>query len=188
MDIKKFIPWNWFKKEEESTDKTVPVRHEGAQGRSLVQSSPIQQFHQEIDRLFERMLRGLDLSPFGLDMPFTPLVADSLLKPSLDLSATDKAYTLSVELPGVNEKDVSLEIANDTLTIRGEKKQEAEEKDKNFYRVERAYGAFQRVLSLPEDVDQDGLKARFEKGVLTVTMPRKAVPESGVKRIDIQSG
>jgi HSP20 family protein len=110
-----------------------------------------------------------------------------MLKPTLDLSATDKKYTISVEIPGVDEKDVKLEIANDTLTIRGEKKQENEEKDKNYYRVERSYGSFQRVLSLPEDADQAGVKATFKRGILFISMPRKAVPQADVRKIDIKS-
>jgi HSP20 family protein len=104
----------------------------------------------------------------------------------LDLGATDKAYTATVEVPGVDEKDVKVEMVNDTLTIRGEKKQEKEEKDKNYYRMERSYGSFQRVLSLPEDADQEGVSATFKNGVLTVTMPRKAAPAAHVRQIEIQ--
>ena len=89
-------------------------------------------------------------------------------------------------MPGVDEKDVKVEIANDTLTIRGEKKQEKEENHKNYYRMERSYGSFQRVLSLPEDADQEGVSATFKNGVLTVTMPRKAAPQANVRRIEIQ--
>ncbi len=73
------------------------------------------------------------------------------------------------------------------MTIRGEKKQEKEEKDKNYYRMERSYGSFQRVLSLPEDADQEGVAATFKNDVLTVTMPRKAAPQAHVRQIEIQS-
>ena len=116
-----------------------------------------------------------------------PRLAEGMFKPSLDLGATDKEYTVTVELPGVDEKDVRLEIVNDNLIIRGEKKQETEEQEKNYYRMERSYGSFERVLSLPEDADQDGVKATFKKGVLTVTLPRKALPESDVKKIEVKS-
>lgn len=103
------------------------------------------------------------------------------------LSATDTEYTVTAEIPGVDDKDVKLEIVDDTLTIRGEKKQEKEEKEKNYYRLERSYGSFQRVLSLPDDVDQDGVKANFKKGVLTITLPRKALPKPEAKRIEIKA-
>jgi HSP20 family protein len=112
---------------------------------------------------------------------------DGLLRPTLDLGATDNAYTVSVEVPGVDEKDVKVEIANDALTIRGEKKQAIEEKDKNYYHMERSYGSFERVLSLPEDADQEGIAATFKNGVLKVTMPRIAAPQAHVKQIEIQS-
>nr|WP_281357791.1 Hsp20/alpha crystallin family protein [Desulfobacter latus] len=112
-------------------------------------------------------------------------ITGSLLKPRLDLSATDKEYTVSLEIPGVSEKDVNLELADDTLIIRGEKKQKKEEKKKNFYRLERSYGSFQRTLSLPEDADKDNIKADFKNGVLNITIPRKALP-SGTKAKQIE--
>ena len=189
MDVKKWVPWNWFKKEEEAAGKTVPVRREQAQENDAgAFFSPLQQFHQEVDRLFDRAFRGFGLTPFGFDRPMMPRLGEGMLKPTLDLGATDKAYHITVEIPGVEEKDVKLEIVNDTLTISGEKKQEKEEKEKNYYRMERSYGAFRRVLSLPEDVDQDGIKAAFKKGVLTVTLPRKAMPASDAKQIEVKSG
>ncbi len=188
MDIKKWVPWNWFKKEEEDAVKTVPVRRESARERGGALVHPLRQFHEEIDRFFDQAFRGFGLSPFGVDRPAWPHLTEGMFKPSLDLGASDKAYTITVEIPGVDEKDVTLEIVNDTLTIRGEKQHEKEEKEKNYYRMERSYGAFQRVLSLPQDADQDGVKAVFKKGVLTVTLPRKALPKSDVKQIEVQSG
>ena len=187
MDIKKWIPWNWFKKEEEDAGKTLPVKRETAPERGGTLASPLQQFHQEIDRLFEQAFRGFGLAPFWYDRPLLPRLAEGMLKPNLDLGATDKEYTITVEIPGVDEKDVKLEIINDTLTIRGEKKRETEEQEKNYYRMERSYGSFERVLSLPEDADQDGVKATFKKGVLTVTLPRKALPKADVKKIEVRS-
>jgi hypothetical protein len=80
-------------------------------------------------------LSGFDLLPVGFDRPLGHRMLDGMLRPTLDLGATDKAYTVSAEVPGVDEKDVKVEIAKDTLTIRGEKKQETEEKDKNDYRL-----------------------------------------------------
>lgn len=188
MDIKKFAPWNWFKKEEEDAGSTVPVVRSDEQQYKpdLGTHNPIVQMHREVDRLFENALRGFGLSPFRSDL-FTPFAAPGLLKPQVDIGATDKEYSITVEVPGVEEKDVKVEIANNTLTIRGEKKQEKEEKDKNYYRIERNYGSFQRVLSLPEDADQEGVNAVFKKGVLTITMPRKALPKAEVKQIEIKS-
>lgn len=188
-DIKKFAPWNWFKKEEEHGDVAVPVqradttagRPEGNYGH------PLLQLHREMDRLFDNAFRGFGMSPRSRDF-FSPLTTGGLLKPQVDVGANDKEYSITVEVPGVDEKDVKVEIINNTMTIRGEKKQEKEEKEKNFYRVERSYGSFQRVLSLPDDADQEGVKAKFKKGVLRVTIPRKVLPESAVKKIEIKGG
>ena len=186
MSMKKWIPWNWFKKEEEDTGRPVPVQRASADDQLPALSGSLARFHQDIDRLFEQAFRGFDLSPFGSNRSLWPRMNDGMLKPTLDLGATEKEYTVAVEVPGVDEKDVKVEIANDTLTIRGEKKQEREEKEKNYYRMERSYGSFQRVLSLPEDADQEGVSATFKNGVLTVTMPRKAAPATPVRKIEIQ--
>ena len=187
MSVKKWIPWNWFKNEEESAGKSVPVQHASVQERGHVLSRTIEQFHREFDRLFDRTFRDFGLTPYEFNRPLLPRMNDGMLKPTLDLGATDKEYTVTLEIPGVDEKDVRLEIVNDTLTIQGEKKQENEEKGKNYYRMERSYGSFQRMLSLPEDADQNDVTATFKKGVLTVTMPRKALPKADVKQIEVKS-
>ena len=185
MDIKKLAPWNWFNKENTSDGHAVPVNKGHSIGNRSVSMFPSHTVFEEIDRLLENAFHGFGLSPFGEGRKMLEGISGNILKPRLDLGATEKEYTISVEIPGVNEKDVQLEITNDTLTISGEKKQETEEKNKNYYRLERSYGSFQRVLSLPEDADQDGVKALFKKGILTVTIHRKVLPGSKVKQIQI---
>ncbi len=189
MDIKKWIPWNWFKKEEEEdAGKTSPVKREDAKGQISAPVHPLLHFHQEIDRLFDQAFRSFGLAPLAFDRSlFSSPQAEGMLKPTLDLGASENEYTITVEIPGVDENDVNVEIANDILTISGEKKQEKEEKERNYYRMERTYGSFKRVLHLPEDADQENVKATFKKGVLTVTMPRKALPKSEVKKIEVKS-
>jgi HSP20 family protein len=188
MDIKKLAPWNWFKKEEEDGGAVVPVKRKEQKStlNDNVSYHPIIQLHREMDRLFENALRGFGLSSISNEL-FTPLSSSGLLKPELDVAVTDKEYSITVEVPGVNEKDVKIEIVDNTMTIRGEKKQEKEEKEKDYYRVERSYGSFQRVLSLPEDANQDDVKATFKNGVLTIKMPRKALPiKTDLKKIEIK--
>ncbi len=187
MDIKKLAPWNWFKKEEEEAGKPLPVQRSRGLDLGYPLYHPLNRLHQEIDRMFDNAFRSFSMTPFGFDRPFLPMMEEGILKPTLDLSATGKEYSVTVEIPGVDEKDIQVDLANDTLTIRGEKKQEKEEKERNYYRMERSYGSFQRVLSLPEDADQDGVTAKFKKGVLTVVIPRKAVPASEVKKIEVKS-
>lgn len=187
MDISKLAPWNWFKKEEEQQGASLPVKRQD-QPVPAQHSHPLSQLHGEIDRLFEEAFRGFGIPSLWGGRMFPALTQTDWLKPTLDVGATDKEYTISVELPGVDQKDVQLEVVNDTLLIKGEKKQEKEEKDKDFYRIERSYGSFQRILSLPEDADQDNINAVYKNGVMKITLPRKAQTEKETKRIEIKNG
>jgi HSP20 family protein len=184
MDLKKLAPWNWFKKEEEQQAVTLPVQRQG----QLRPHSPIAQFHQEIDRMFDNFFRGFGFPSMGLDREHSLFAQNEWLKPTLDIAAGEKEYTISVELPGVDEKDVQLELMEDTLVIKGEKKHEKEEKEKNYYRMERSYGSFQRVLSLPEDADREGIGAAYRSGILKITVPRKGGPKKESRQISIKSG
>ena len=185
MDMKKWIPWNWFKKEDEAAGGSVPVRRDAGLESGYGAAGSLARFHQDVDRIFGQAFRGFGLTPWQIGRASWPFSEDDLLKPTLDLAATDKAYAVDVEIPGVKASDIDVEIVNDTLTIRGEKRRESKHSEKNFYRMERTYGSFQRVLSLPEDVDQDGVTATMKKGVLTITMPRTPVPRADVKKIGV---
>lgn len=186
MNIKKLAPWNWFNKEEEAGSNVPVVQKTDVQPSYTggVAMHPIGRLHREVDRLFDYAFRGFGMAPFRSDI-FPSMTDVGMLKPQVDIGATDTEYSITVEVPGVDEKDVKGEIANDTMTIRGEKKQEKEEKDKSFYRIERFYGSFQRILSLPVDADQENVKATFNKSILTIKMPRKDMPKSQVKQISI---
>jgi HSP20 family protein len=184
MDLKKLAPWNWFKKEEEQHATAVPVQRHG----QLQSYSPIAQFHQEIDRIFESFFRGFGLPSVGLGRENALLAPSDWIKPTLDVAAGEKEYTITVELPGVEEKDVQLELTEDTLVIKGEKKQEKEEKERNYYRMERSYGSFQRVLSLPEDAESESISASYKNGILKISIPRKAAVRKESRQITIQSG
>jgi len=189
MDIKKLNPWNWFKNEEHAISANVPVRRPD-QPYVSPNYNPVAQFRREFDQMFDNVFSryGFPSFPsFELLKPFEATSPTGWFRPNLDISTTDKAYTISVEVPGVDEKDVKLELAGNNLTIKGEKQQEKEEKNKNFYRMERSYGSFQRVLSLPEDADQDSIDAKFRNGVLTINLARKQVAEEPeAKQIEIK--
>ena len=122
MDIKRWVPWNWFKKEQEEAGRTVPLKRPGALKPTVGQRHPLASFHREFDRLFDDLLQGSGRSPLGFDLRSWPTVTGDMLKPTMDISSAEKEYTLTVEVPGVKEDDVQLELADDTLTIRGEKK------------------------------------------------------------------
>jgi HSP20 family protein len=186
LKLKKLAPWNWFKKEEE-VDHSVPVKHGSSTMYPQRGHDSMLQLHRDIDHLFDRFFREFN-SPLLTGWPtFPSFEGQGVLKPRVDLSAREQEYLLTVEIPGVNEKDVRLDISGNMMTIQGEKKQEKEEKETDYYRIERSYGSFQRVLSLPEDVEQEKIKARFKDGVLSVTMPRKTMHKGEVKQIKINA-
>ena len=175
MNIRKFEPWHWFDVDPEN--RRVPISH------SIL--GPVDDLHGMIDRLFVNTLRGR--WP-GEGVTGFPGAAEGLFIPKLDVKATDKEYDISAELPGVQEKDISIEVEDRTFVLSGEKKDEREEKKEGeggHYRMERRYGSFRRVLTLPDDADVDGAKAEFKDGVLKVTFPRKALAAENKKSIPI---
>ncbi len=180
MNLKKLMPWNWFKKEEETA--TVPVKR-----ADLLSGDPLAQLHADIDRLFGQMFRavgwpGTDMSRLFGDTALVPL------KPHVDIAATDREYVITAEVPGLEANDLHLELLEDTLLIRGEKRQEWEKQNAGVYRMERRYGAFERMLSLPDDADRDRLEAKLKHGVLTVTIPRKPSPKGASRLIEVKAG
>lgn len=126
-----------------------------------------------------------DRDPLGLPVTRWFGEESGFVMPKLDISETDKEMEITVELPGMTEKDVDLEIHNGVLTIKGEKKEEKEKKDKTYHRMERTYGSFQRSFSLPPTVDEDKVEADFENGILTITLVKKRAEEPAKKKIKI---
>ncbi len=149
----------------------IPVGSERGVTRPL--SNPFSALQQEIDRLFEGFSRGFSGFPAREVMP------------SMDLSETDKEIEITAELPGLEEKDIQLNVTDSVLTIRGEKKNEREETKKDYHLVQRTYGSFTRAVQLPEGVNADGIKAVMSKGVLKVTVPKPTPAQT--KKIDIKA-
>jgi HSP20 family protein len=143
------------------------------------EDNPFMTLHREMNRLFDDVFRGFDLAPFGSERVFDRLGGDW---PNLEVSETDKEIKVSAELPGLEEKDVKVELANGVLAISGEKKTETEDKDRLF--SERYYGRFERRIPV-EDVNEDKVSASFKNGVLTVMLPKAAQAQSKVKRIAV---
>ncbi len=134
------------------------------------------QLRGEMERLFDRF--GFGMTPFrtwfDLEPAVTARTGFTMPSPAMDIVEDEKDYKLTAELPGMAEKDVQVAVSGDTLTVKGEKKQETERKDKNYSLSERCYGSFQRTFYLPDGVDRDKIAAEFSKGVLTVTLPKSA--------------
>lgn len=125
---------------------------------------PLLSLRHEMDRLFEDFFHGWDLAPFA--------GARGMEVPKIDLAETNKEVKVSADLPGTDPKDVDISVSGNVLTIKGERKEEKEEKEKDYHRTERWTGTFQRSVTLPCDVDIDKTDATFKKGVLTITMPK----------------
>ena len=140
---------------------------------------PFLTLHREMNRLFDDVFRGFDLTPFnGVDRLFSRGAG----WPNIEVSESDQNIKVTAELPGLEEKDVQVELANGVLAIKGEKKTETEDKDRLF--SERYYGRFERRIRV-EDVAEDKVSAAFSNGVLTVTMPKAPQAQSNVKRIAV---
>jgi len=131
-------------------------------------------FRKEMDDLWRRF--------FG-EMPLARTFAEEWL-PTVDISEGKDNFVIKVELPGVDEKDVSVSISENILTIKGEKNKEEEEKGEHYYSCERCYGAFQRSFQLPTNVQGDKVEAAFDKGVLKMTIPK--AEEAKKKEIQIK--
>jgi HSP20 family protein len=120
---------------------------------------------------------------FGTNLDRGDRVLDTVWNPYVDIAETDNEIIVSAELPGVGKDDVKISIQDDTLVLRGEKRQEKDEKKENYHRVERSYGAFQRTIGLPVSADSGKIKAKFKDGVLKINLPKKE--EAKLKEIPI---
>lgn len=106
--------------------------------------------------------------------------------PPADVYEDENHLTLKLEVPGIDEKDLDIRVENNNLIIKGERKFEKEEKEENFRRVERQYGTFVRSFALPSTVDADNIRADYDKGVLSISMPKRA--EAKPKQIQVGTG
>ncbi|MGH1478610.1 MAG: Hsp20/alpha crystallin family protein [Geminicoccales bacterium] len=158
--------WSLFPSERQKTE-LQPTSQE---------SDPFRVLQRRMDHLFDDFANG-HRWPFahGRDTAM----------PQIDVSETDGEVTIEAELPGVDEKDIDVTVADNLLTIKGEKKQEKEEKKKDYHLTERSYGSFSRSMTLPFDADPKKIKANFDAGVLKITLSKPPEVKSKVKKIAI---
>jgi HSP20 family protein len=168
MDINNLVPWM-------RGEKQVPVRR-GAQ-------EPVFQLKHRLDHLFDDFFESFDRTPFE---PFGE--SFGAFSPRVDVSENDEEIKVTAELPGLDEDDIEVSLAHNLLTVSGEKQEEVEDNGKNFYRMERSYGSFRRTIPLPVEVEADKVKAKFKKGILTVTLPKTAEAQRQARRIPIKTG
>src|SRR3982074_2035945 len=160
MNLQSIIPW---KKEERSL----------ARGRG--DGDPFAQLQRRMNSVFEDFF-GRSSSDLWGD------AAEEFL-PRVDVSETGKEVRITAELPGLDEKDVEVTVTDNLLTIKGEKKVEKEAEEGDYYHSERSYGYFDRTIALPQGIDADDAKAKFKKGALTVTTPKKPEAQSSRRRV-----
>jgi len=164
MNMKDLVPWSRER-------RNVPVRQE--------EDNPFYSLQRSINQVFDNFLfEGFGRSPFSLLTSFSP---------RLDVSETDKEFHITAELPGIDEKDVEISLSDNFLTLKGEKKDENQQKRKDYYRMERSYGMFERTIPIPEGIDSNKVEASFKKGLLTVTLPKTAEYQKERKRIPIKA-
>lgn len=130
--------------------------------RALQPWTGLTSLRKEMERLFDRFWEG--------DLP--ELLPVGEWSPRLDLSETKDALVVRTEIPGIDPKEVQVSLQEQVLTIKGEKKQEKEEKDEHHYRMERSYGVFARSVRLPAPVEREKVTAKFKNGLLTITLPK----------------
>ncbi|WP_199902536.1 Hsp20/alpha crystallin family protein [Azospirillum sp. B4] len=146
-------------------------------------------FRGEIDRLFERFDGGFKLPSVARIFDLTPTVqtAFSFTVPAVDVSEDDKAYKITAELPGLDEKHIEVSLFGDRLVLKGEKRQERKEQDADHFLSERSYGSFQRTFRLPDGVDAENIGATMTKGVLEIVLPKNAETQKQQKKIEIKA-
>ena len=165
----------------------VPVEVKKAAPAETTTPDVWRSFRSEIDRLFDRFGSPSLRRMFDMEPAWRSASSFTFSVPAMDMSEDEKDYKISAELPGLDAKDVDVSVSGNTLLIKGEKRQETEEKDKNYYFSERAYGSFQRAFELPRSVDRNQVSADFAKGVLTITLTKTAEAQKPVKKIEVKS-
>ncbi len=157
--MRSLIPWRW-KENQVAPDNTLT------------------EFRREVDDLFNQFFGSSGWLPVAnLGRGFTPV---------LDVSETDEDLLIKAELPGVDPKEIEVNLSGTTLTVKGEKKEEREEKTENMHRIERSYGGFSRSISLPCEVKEDKIEANFKNGVLNLKLPKAETSKKKTIKIDVK--
>lgn len=137
---------------------------------------PLRSLQQDIDLMFDNFFQGFP----------SESTHSGLLTPHMDISETEKNYKVTLDIPGVDEKDLDISITGDTLSIRAEKQYENKEEGQRYHRVERSYGSYAKQLTLPSEVDADAISADYKNGVLTLDLPKKPEAQPVSKKIALK--
>jgi len=160
---------------EAATKLPVKTEKSSTTPSSVLEWRPFENLRTQVDRLFRDFETGFLQSPLYRDVEnFWRRDLAFPVTPAIDVVEKDNAFEITAELPGLDAKNIELSVSDDILTIKGEKKEEKEEKTKDRYVSERRYGSFRRSLQLPSSVDASKIDANFKSGVLAVTLPKSA--------------
>ncbi len=179
------MPWQKVRRRFLSRPKPKPRRPQTA----MQMWRPFENLRREVDRLFE----DFTLSPFRL--PFRRPAFDIepfwspeswVAVPAVDFVEHENAFEVHADMPGLDEKDIEVKVANGVLTIKGQKEENKEEKKEDYHLRERRFGSFERSLRVPDSVDKEKIEASFKKGVLTVMLPKTAEAQKPVKKIEVK--
>jgi len=205
MNIEKLKPWNWFKHEDDlrmqtPVSETTVAANDQYDAETLTTqknqaAGSLMQLHHEMDRLFDDVWRSFGMPSRSRLMRPASLLGNGLSDNSilgnfhvkLDIAGSDKEYEVSIDLPGLSEDDIQIELKENALLVKGNNEVKNESHDKHYYRVERSIGSFQRTLSLPEDANVDKVSASMKNGLLLIHIPRKALSADDTKHISISS-
>ncbi|WP_095204460.1 Hsp20/alpha crystallin family protein [Mesorhizobium carmichaelinearum] len=173
MSVRDLIPWS-----RGNGNSQAPSLYRGDD------IDPFMSLHRNVNRLFDEVFRGFD-APSVLGRMGNGRMGNGLW-PNVEIAENEKEIRVTAEVPGLEEKDIEVMLEDGVLTLRGEKKSETEDRDRQF--SERYYGRFERRLALGRDVEQDKVAATFKNGVLDVTLPKNAKAQANAKRIAINKG
>ena len=168
MDLKSLVPWR-------NNKTNLPATHEDY-------FDPFVTFRRDMDRMLEDFFTG-----FGGGRAPHDTTGWTAATPMIDVTETEKDVVVTAELPGLSDKDFEVTLAGDLLTIKGEKKSEHEEKDGDAAYMERRYGSFVRTVRLPFEAGNEKVDAKYDKGVLTLRVPKPADAQKPVRRIEVRA-
>ncbi|UXN66051.1 Hsp20/alpha crystallin family protein (plasmid) [Phyllobacterium sp. A18/5-2] len=167
MSVRDLIPWN------RGNNQVPSLYREGG-------IDPFLSLHRDVNKLFDEVFRG-----FGAPSLFNEMAPRNGTWPRVEFSENDREIRVMAEVPGLEEKDVEVLLEDGVLTLRGEKKSEVEDKDRQF--SERYHGRFERRIGLGREIDEDKVAATFKNGLLTITLPKTEKAQANAKRIAISS-
>ncbi len=173
MNIKDLTPWNWFSR------RDVPTRRNDY--------SLWNDFDREFNLIFEDFFRDFYNTRRGFpEMLKRDMLENAKILPKVDIVDNKDNYSIKVDLPGVKEEDIDISVSKDgVLSIKGKREEEKEEKDQNYFKLERSRGSFERELVLPNNCDSDNVQASFKNGILEINIAKKEIEANEVKKIKL---